>query len=79
MPFRQLKQQPDSPQLALFDLDEYAQYQEDVAWLERKLAHLRERLEIEPERIKQRYSLRSVRVFPLGLLYLLPQSLTRGD
>lgn len=71
----QLKQQPDSPQLALFELDEYAQYQEDVAWLERKLAHLAERLEIEPERIKQRYSLRSVRVFPLGLLYLLPRSL----
>jgi hypothetical protein len=72
-----LKQQPDSPQLALFELDEYAQYQEDVAWLERKLSHLRERLEVEPERIKQRYSLRSVRIFPLGLLYLLPQSLIR--
>jgi hypothetical protein len=52
--------------LSLFDADEMVQYQEDVVWLERKSTHLWERLGTEPARIKQRYTLRSVRVFPLG-------------
>ncbi|MBN1888254.1 MAG: DISARM system SNF2-like helicase DrmD, partial [Thermoflexales bacterium] len=65
-------------QLSLFDPDEAEQYREDAAWLERKLDYLRERLDSEPERIKQRYTLRSVRVFPMGLLYMLPQKLVKG-
>ena len=52
--------------------EERAQLDDDTQWLERKLAHLRAELDAEPERIKQRYALRGVRVFPLGMIYLLP-------
>jgi exonuclease VII large subunit len=62
-------------QLQLFDRNEYLQYQEDMRWLERKLEDLQTRKKEEPEIARQRYDLRSVRVFPLGLLYLLPESL----
>lgn len=65
---------PDS-QLELFDRDEYLQYQDDLRWLERELADLQERLKTEPQLTRDRYQLRSIRVFPLGLLYLLPESL----
>jgi hypothetical protein len=58
-----------------FEPEERLQFQEDLAWLERKRDHLRERLAVEPERIQQRYTLRSVRLFPVGLLYLLPEGL----
>lgn len=53
------------------------QYQEDVAWLKRKLMHLQEQLEREPDRIQQRYTLRSVRIFPLEVLCLLPRNMVK--
>jgi len=62
-------------QLKLFDLDEYHQYQEDMEWLRRKLDDLRQRRDSEPERVRRTYQLRDVRVFPLAMLYLLPQRL----
>jgi hypothetical protein len=58
-----------------FEPEERLQFQEDLAWLERKRDHLRERLAAEPERIHQRYTLRSVRLFPVGVLYLLPEGM----
>ncbi len=61
-------------QLALFDREEYLQYQEDLEWLERKRKELRDRLKSEPQQVEDAFKLRSVRVFPLGLLYLLPAS-----
>jgi len=48
---------------------------EDVAWLERKLAQLRERRDTEPQKVRESYQLKSVRVFPLAVLYLLPRKL----
>lgn len=64
-------------QLELFDRDEFLQYQEDLKWLRQKLDQLQERRTTEPERLRQEYELRSVRIFPLGVLYLLPESLLR--
>lgn len=64
-------------QLTLFDRDEYLQYQEDMRWLERKQADLQKRLKTEPANTRQRYQIRNIHTFPLGLLYLLPESLTR--
>lgn len=60
-------------QLPLFG-DEAEQFEEDTDWLQRKREHLLTERAAEPERIKQRYALRGVRVFPLGVLYLLPES-----
>lgn len=72
------EKEADFYQLTLPGLeDERQQFQDDTEWLRRKLDHLREELDSEPERIQQRYALRAVRVFPLGLLYLLPQRLTK--
>jgi hypothetical protein len=65
-------------QLALFDVDEYRQYQEDLEWLRRKRDDLRDRQKTEPGRVREAYQLKEVRVFPLGLLYLLPESLVKG-
>ncbi|MFW6097418.1 MAG: DISARM system SNF2-like helicase DrmD [Chloroflexota bacterium] len=60
------------------DEEERRQFQNDTEWLRRKLTHLRDESAAEPARIKQRYALRNVRVFPLGLLYLLPERLVSG-
>ncbi len=65
-------------QLELFDLKEYLQqHQEDMEWLGHKLDDLKQRRKTEPDRVRRSYDLRSVRVFPLGLLYLLPRKLVR--
>jgi len=61
-------------QLSLFG-DEAEQFEEDTDWLMRKREHLLAERAAEPERIKQRYALRGVRVFPLGVLYLLPETM----
>ena len=65
-------------QLALFDAEEIGQYRWDLKWLEIRRDDLRGRREEAPAAAAQRYDLKSVRVFPLGLLYLLPQSLVEG-
>jgi ERCC4-related helicase len=62
-------------QLELFDRDEYLQYQEDMKWLQQKLTQLQERKKIEPDRIRQGYQLKTVRIFPLAVLYLLPENM----
>ncbi len=71
---------PVTGQLPLFDLEtlepeEYQQFEEDRAWLERKLAQLSERRDTEPQKVRASYALKSVRIFPLTVLYLLPQKL----
>jgi len=71
---------PETGQLRLFDLDTLEpevrdQIVEDFAWLERKLKQLRERRDTEPQRVRESYQLKSVRVFPLAVLYLLPRKL----
>jgi ERCC4-related helicase len=73
---RDEKQRAASPyQLELFDRDEYLQYQEDLRWLAQKLEALQARSKEEPARVRQMYALRSVRVLPMALLYLLPEYL----
>ena len=54
------------------------EYEDDVRWWERRLQQLQDERETEPDRAAKRYELRSLRVFPLGVLYLLPESLLRG-
>lgn len=66
-------------QLELFDRDEYLQYQEDLKWLKQKQDDLRKRRKTEPERVRQGYELRDIRVFPMALLYLLPERTVKGN
>jgi len=57
------------------EIDEQEQWEEDIHWLERKLEDLQKKMETEPARVKRKYRSKSVRMFPLGLLYLLPRQL----
>lgn len=65
----------DQAQLRLFDVDEMVQYRWDLRWLEIRRDDLRDRRQKAPQAAAARYDLKNVRVFPLGLLYLFPQSL----
>lgn len=64
-------------QMKLFAADEQEQYEEDLKWLRWKRGQLEKDLAAEPSRIQTRYTLRSLKVFPLALLYLLPDSLVK--
>ncbi|MEN6547564.1 MAG: DISARM system SNF2-like helicase DrmD [Armatimonadia bacterium] len=68
----------EAAQLRLFDAEELGQVRWDLRWLEMRRDDLRERREKAPAAAAARYDLNNVRVFPLGLLYLLPQSLVEG-
>jgi len=57
------------------EIDEQEQWKEDIRWLERKLEDLKKKIDSEPQRVKRKYRAKSVRVFPLGILYLLPNKL----
>jgi DNA repair exonuclease SbcCD ATPase subunit len=64
-------------QQELFDRDEFLQYQEDMAWLKRKLDDLKDRRKEEPKSVKMRYKIRESRIFPLALLYMIPKKLVK--
>lgn len=48
-----------------------------MRWLEQKRDQMRQRLKTEPDQVREGYQLRDVRIFPLGLLYLLPYNLVK--
>ena len=56
-----------------FDKDEREQYQDDIKWLEKKFDQHKKDLELEPKRALEKYEISSIRIFPLGLAYLLPE------
>ena len=61
------------------DSDELEQYRRDLSWLHDRLGRLAVEKESEPAAVKARYVLRGTpRCFPVGLLYLLPESLLRA-
>ncbi len=59
-------------------MEEIAQLEDNVNWLERRLATLQDSRTTEPDAAAKRFALRSVRIFPAGILYILPQSLIEG-
>lgn len=62
---------PDQLQLEL-ETDEFDQYMMDFRRLQHRLDTLEEERKAEPLKIKKAYTLRSLRVFPLGLEIILP-------
>lgn len=62
-----------------FDFMEAEQYREDEQMLRRRLDQLVEDRKAEPGRIRERYRLRDVRAFPLGLRFLLPEPLVEQE
>ncbi|MGD9496845.1 MAG: DISARM system SNF2-like helicase DrmD [Armatimonadota bacterium] len=75
---RQVDAERAAAQRRLFDLEELDQLEDDLRWLERRREQLRSNRATEPEAAARRFALRSVRVFPAGLLYVLPESLIEG-
>lgn len=57
-----------------WDALEVEQLRRDIGLLERRLEQLDVDLRTEPERIRERYRLRSLNAFPLGLELILPDS-----
>ncbi len=55
-------------------VDEVEQYRNDLRMLEWRRDKLKDELEVEPGRIAERYRLRDLRAFPLGLRFVLPAS-----
>ena len=66
-------------QLALWPQEQRDQHQVTRSYLQRRLAQLEEERSTQPEAVKQRYELRAVRAFPVGVLFLLPASLVGGE
>lgn len=65
----------EEAQMRLFDLDAAERHQSSIRWFEQRLDQLeRDRAE-RPKAVRARYRLKQLRIFPTGLLYLLPQSL----
>ena len=65
----------DDPQMALdFDPAELRQREADRRAWKRRLAEIETELDIEPRRIADVYTVRAVRVDPLGLVYLWPRT-----
>jgi len=76
---QEMEKELKSAQLDMFDAQERDQYQRDLAWLRGRKEQLLKEVESEPAAVKARSELRGApRVFPLALLYLLPESLIQG-
>jgi len=66
----------DQPRLP-FDEYEREQIRDDIRRLERRLEELERERQEAPRRIAERYRLRHLRAFPLGVRFLLPESVVR--
>ncbi|HEY3397839.1 MAG TPA: DISARM system SNF2-like helicase DrmD [Armatimonadota bacterium] len=73
------QKESERAQLRLLDLEEKTQYDLDLHWLERRRDTLQQDRETQPGNARERFTLKSLRIFPLGLLYLLPDSLLAED
>ena len=61
-----------------FTDEEKQQFNEDIKWLGKRKTDLEEQLHTEPERIKTKFELtKEIRIFPLGVLYLLPENILK--
>lgn len=62
-----------------FTIEESQQLEEDLRGLRKRKSELEEQLYSEPERIKAKLELsRDIRIFPLGVLYLLPENILKA-
>ncbi|NPA53642.1 MAG: hypothetical protein GXO21_03130, partial [Aquificae bacterium] len=64
-----------SPQLSLFSEDKLEQFNEDKELLKHRLQYLQKEEKKELNRIDEKYNLEKLHIFPLGLLYLIPESM----
>ncbi len=69
-----VEQHEDSSQIMLPGFDPEEQ-EEGIQWFKERKKQLEKDLKHEPRMMQQRMKLRSLRLFPLGLLYLLPDTI----
>jgi len=67
----------DTEQRALYDELDRGQIRDDIRRLKRRLDDILAQREEAPAKIKARYRLRNLRAFPLGVRFLLPESVVR--
>lgn len=58
-----------------FDPDENEQFDQDIRWLEKRKEQLKTELTERPEQIKAQYKIKQTRIYPLGLLYVIPEAM----
>lgn len=74
-----LRKEKESPQRLLFSIEELRRIdktlREDIKYLETRRKTLEEDLSRKPARIRTRYELKTVKIFPVGVCFVLPESL----
>jgi hypothetical protein len=74
---RRVEDRAESEQLMLPGFDPEEQ-EEGIQWFRERKKQLEQDLQTEPRLMKERLKLRSLRLFPLGLLYLLPEAVVEN-
>lgn len=72
-----IEREKNRVQKTLFDFtdEEKEQWNEDIRWLDIKYKDIEMKIKEEPEKIKRRYDLKSFDIFPIGTLYVIPESI----
>ncbi len=76
-----LRREQEAAQRRLIDVEEIDQIEDNINWLQCRLDQLQRNRESEPGAAARRFALRDggVRIFPVGLLYVLPESVVEGE
>jgi len=71
----ELQKGPIQMKLLDFTDEENEQWEDDIRRMEVKFNELQKNMEQEPERVKERYTLKNFEIYPLATLYVIPEHL----
>jgi hypothetical protein len=74
----ELKKEKEPQQLSLFSEDQRLQFTRDISALEARLARIPEERESETNVIDERHANIAEHTFPVAVLVILPESMTKG-
>jgi superfamily II DNA or RNA helicase len=72
---KQVEKRREEAQMRLFDPDLAEEQEQSIRWYNQRLDQLETDREERPAAVREQFSLKQLRVFPIGMLYLLPDSL----
>ena len=58
--------------------EEEEQFDDDIRWLQRRKDELKIQFKERPNQIKAQYQIKGTHIYPLGLLYIIPQNLVNA-
>ncbi len=78
---KQAEKRREEAQMRLFDPDVVEEHEQSIRWYNQRLDQLETDRRERPAAVREQFSLKQLRVFPIGMLYLLPDSLVaeRGE